>query len=420
VEVIRDSINAHLKGNATVLSSAILRTISVTFNTTGGAASLETEVSAAQEALTNMFVDIPVADKEAYLRSVLTRNPESTPNGPAAVTAMGCLPMKGGKSITFIFNLQVAAAVPPMPMYAGGSETDVTVEPAWNKENDKRRVAIIMHLGIKDMYFQRQYNQQDVTALTAPDSENEVFGSVPLRAFYAGLIPGLAYTLREAAAPDAGLAAALTDAQGAVIGATSALGDALETGAAAISTQVAGEIEAAYSSGAAYSPVHFVDPATTTAIAAYDSVIVDNAKSATEKDAARTAVLGALAADRYLSEANKEYIRNALQTAAAAVGEYRSEAIQGFENSIKLALVAFNNAVAGRARLAALSDYYTASYAAASAAQKLDREALSRPVATDSNGAQVAYHPTLTSGVFNEDDSVAQHPGTTTVSIPTA
>lgn len=423
-EVVRDSINAHLKGNATVLSSAIMRTIAVDFDKAAGAADLETNVAAADTALANMFKDIPAADKAAYLASVLTRNPEGAAgaNGPAAVTDLACLPMKGGKSVTFIFNVKVGD-VASMDVYANGSVGDA-IAPSWDSQNDERKVAIVMHLGIKDMYFQREYDPVDVAALVAAQANKELYGRTPLRAFYAGLISNLGYTLRVATGPSGAagpsgagtLAADLADAATAVGDATTALASALTAGADAISTAVAAEINAAATAGAAYSPIQFIDPATAAALTTYDATIEDSTKTAAEKEAARTALQGALAADRYLSDTNKEFIRTALQGAAAAIGGYRANAgIQASEAAIVDAVVSFNDAVQDYAKLGALSDYYTESKAAAEAALKLDRESLTRPVATDAAGNAVVYQATLTSGVFNADGSVAQHPAATTI-----
>ena len=457
-ELVRDVVNSQLKtsGLSKIINAGTVFDVDVSFNEVGAAADMETKLCNAGDvtaggALFNaptirksFLTQIPDAELQSYLRTI------------KKATSVKFLPMRGGQSITFVFETSVtdpghlslisSAGTTPgsvswvnpnaigalQPNTATGVLSDVIV----------RRVAVVVHMGQKDLPFQRVYAESDILGLSqefVTGASHELYGLENELEFYSKEIAKLDYTLRahavnaDGVGAFGGYTATVTAADAAATAAKAALvadlslnalvfadaSDALfhyapmssilairsDTEASVVeynNAQAEFKYETElYTTGTwtPYLAAAALNPATAV------PAPIDPQHQA-RRDAAKTALEAAIGNDQYLSEVNREMMATKMQGDLLINATYGVTAAPVGYASIDLlpatrtAVSAYNVAIQVLAIESALKKYYDESRAAYMAAPLKDREAFERPTLLSAGDLPMSYSPTIAPAVL--------------------
>jgi hypothetical protein len=486
-ELVRDLVNSQLKtsGLTKMLNASSVFNVDVSFEEEAAAEDMSGKLTGSAPVTIGGVIMNPPAVRKGFLTQLPDAGVQSYLRSIKTASSVGFLPMRGGQSITFVFETTVSdpghlslissTGAPTTgalswtpgsaPLTAGSSSLLVqgVNAPAGVLDSSiKRRVAVIVHLGQKDVNFQRSYDVEDLQDIEmANGASQELYGLENEIEYFAAEVAKLPYTLREYAANN--------DAAGPYGGVTAAT-TALSTAKTAASAAVAGEanLNGLTKASAAAGFVHSAPMASILAIRgdSEKAVVEYNTalalfKRATDAqnviltawetdpaniagaappapitpqhrnrlEAARAVLETAAANDPYLSSVNHEMIRkqmedgeliNATYSADNAEEEFVAVAPYYLEyepidiaDATKEAIAAYNLAVQKLALEKALKAYYDASNAEYVAAPLIDRDAFQRPALTSEADLPMTYTPTIVAA--NVANDLHQHQATEVV-----
>ncbi len=438
-ELLRDLINSQLRSSGLwkILKTTAVFNVGVEFEKEDAAEDMADKLGGIAT-VTNGGVTLDPAEiRKSFLMQMSDIDLQAYLRPVAKLNQIDFLPMKGAQSITFVFETTVND---PATLSVFGVE-DTTPVPHYPTpgifldSKIVRRIAVIVYMGQKDIYFQRYYKRDDVEGLSQEiiGASQELYGLSNEMEYYSSLLAGLPYTLRKHAEYDTDEDGVFRDASQNIISKARVVRAAL-TGLNSdpnISGRLKTEILAALANTSPIASILAVAADTEVAIRQYNTALGEylyrtsvynqnptptplDPQHHNALESARAALETIASNDRYLSATNYDYIRTQLgmngfirAVASTSAPYYMNYTPIDIRPATGEAVSAYNVAVQLLAIEQSLYAYYATSYEAIEEAQFVDRDAFERPILKSAADVPMTYTPTIPP--LNQPGDLNQH-----------